>query len=40
MAINVLDNDNGVIDHEAHGDSKCHQGQIVEAEIERVHGRE
>ena len=32
VARDVLDHDDGVVDHEAGGDGQRHQGQVVEAE--------
>ena len=40
MALDVLEHDDGVVDHEAHGDGQRHQGQVVQAVAERVHHAE
>jgi hypothetical protein len=37
IAGNVLDHDDGVVDHEAGRNRQRHQGQIVEAEAEQIH---
>ena len=37
MPVDVLDHHNGIVDHEAHGNRKRHQREIVEAEIEKIH---
>ena len=37
VAIDVLDHDDGVVDHEADRDGQRHQRQIVEAEAEEIH---
>ena len=34
----VLDHDNGIVDHEPGGDGQGHQRKIVEAEAEQIHG--
>ena len=36
----VLDHDNGVIDDEARRDGEGHQGEVVQAEAQKVHGAE
>ena len=38
IAGDVLDHDDGIVDHEAGGDGQRHQRQIVEAEAEQIHG--
>ncbi len=40
IAGDVLQHDDGVVDHEAGGDGQGHQRQVVEAEAQQVHGRE
>ena len=37
MAVDIFDNDNGVVDHEADRDSERHQRNVVDAEVEKVH---
>ena len=39
-ARDVLDHHDGIVDDEAGGDRQRHQRQIVEAEAEKIHGRE
>src|SRR6185295_16115113 len=36
----VLDHHHRVVDHEAGGDGERYQGEVVQAEVERVHDRE
>src|ERR1051326_1584554 len=40
IARDVLDHDDGVVDHEAGGDGQRHQRKIVEREAEQIHGAE
>ena len=40
MAHDVLDHDDGVVDHEADGDRQRHERQIVEAVAEHIEHRE
>ncbi len=40
IARDVLDHDDGIVDHEAGGDGQRHQREVVEAVAERVHGGE
>ena len=40
VAGDVLDHDDGVVDHEAGGNGQRHQRKIVEAETEQIHGPE
>ncbi len=40
IAGDVLDHDDGVVDHEAGGDRQRHQGQIVERKAEQIHRAE
>ena len=40
IAVDVLDDDNRIVHHEAHRDGQRHQRQIVEAEAHRVHDGE
>ena len=40
IAGDVLDHDDGVVDHEAGRDGQCHQRQIVQAEPQQVHHRQ
>ena len=39
VAVDVLEHDDGVVDHEADRDGQRHQREIVEAEAEQVHHR-
>ena len=39
VPMDVLDHDDCVVDHEANGDRERHQRDVVEAEIEEIHGR-
>ena len=40
VPVDVLDDDDRVVDHEADRDRERHQRQVVEAEIEQIHRRE
>ena len=40
VACDVLDHDDGVVDHEAGGDGQRHQGQVVEAVAAQLHDAE
>ena len=40
MAGNVLDDDDGVVDHEAGGDGESHEGKIIERVAHEVHDAE
>ncbi len=37
VARDILDHDDGVVDHESGGDGQRHQREIVEAEISELH---
>ena len=39
VAVDILDHDDGIVDHEADRDGQRHQREVVEAEVEQVHGR-
>ncbi len=39
VAVDVLQHDDGVVDHEAHRDGQRHQRQIVETVVEHIHHR-
>ena len=40
MAMDVLEHHDRIVDHEADGDGKGHQGEIVEAVAQQIHDRE
>src|SRR5690242_17774713 len=40
MPVDILNNDNRIINHEADGDRERHEGNVVETEVEQIHGRE
>ncbi len=40
MAGDVLQHDDGIVDHETGGDGQCHQRQVVDGEAGQVHHRE
>ena len=40
VAGNVFDHDDSVVDDEAGGDRKRHEGKIVQAEIKQIHDAE
>ena len=40
MASDILDDDHGVVDHEADGNRERHERQIVQAVIEGIKNRE
>ena len=37
VPVNVLDHDDGIIHHKAHGDGDGHEGQVIQAVMEQIH---